>query len=83
MSDSKDFQDAESMRSGNSHVTSQPGLFPKHTPFEGMLRPAFVSQRQIEEPPSTWDTSGISGNVFANPQASSSARIELSFEENY
>ena len=25
--DSKDFQDAESVRSGNSHVTSQPVLF--------------------------------------------------------
>ena len=33
MSDSKDFQDAESVRSGNSHVTSQPLLFPKHPPF--------------------------------------------------
>ena len=30
MNDSKDFQDAESVRSGNSHVTSQPMLFPKH-----------------------------------------------------
>ena len=30
MNDSKDFQDAESIRSGNSHVTSQPGVFPKH-----------------------------------------------------
>ena len=28
MKDSKDFQDAESVRSGNSHVTSQP-IFPK------------------------------------------------------
>ena len=28
MNDSKDFQDAESVHSGNSHVTSQPGLFP-------------------------------------------------------
>ena len=32
MNDSKDFQDAESVRSGNSHVTSEPMLFPKH-PF--------------------------------------------------
>ena len=30
MNDSKDFQDAESVRSGNSHVTSQPMLFPRH-----------------------------------------------------
>ena len=38
-----------------------------------MLRPPFVSQRQIDGPPNIWDTSGISGNVFAHPQASSSA----------
>ena len=73
MNDSKDFMDAESICSGNSHVTSPPGLFPRHPPFEGMLKPAFISQRQDEEPPNIWDTSGISGNVFAHPQASSSA----------
>ena len=28
MNDSKDFQDAESIRSGNSHVTSRPVSFP-------------------------------------------------------
>ena len=73
MNDSKDFQDAETIRSGNSHVTSPPGLFPKHPPFQGMLRPSFISQRQTEEPPNIWDSSGISGNVFAHPQTSSSA----------
>ena len=73
MNDSKDFQDAESVRSGNSHVTRQPGVFPKHPPFEGLLRPSFISQRQTEEPSNTWDTSGISRNVFAHPQASCSA----------
>ena len=57
MNDSKDFQDAESVRSGHSHFTSQPGVFPKHPPFEGLLRPSFTSQRQTEEPPNTWDTS--------------------------
>ena len=67
MNDSKDFQDAESVRSGNSHVTSQPGVFPKHPPFEGLLRPSFVSPRRTDGPPNIWDTSGISGNVFANP----------------
>ena len=55
------------------HVTSPPGLFPRHPPFEGMFRPLFSSQRRNEEPPNIWDTSGISGNVFAHPQASSSA----------
>ena len=44
MNDSKDFQDAESVRSGNSHVTSQPMLFPKHPIPEGLLRPSFVSR---------------------------------------
>ena len=73
MNDSKDFMDAESIRSGNPHVTSPPGLFPRHLPFEGMLRPSFISQRQTEEPPNIRDTSGISGNFFAHPQASSSA----------
>ena len=73
MNDSKDFHDAESVRSGNSHVASPPGVFPKHPPFEGLLRPSFISQRHTDWPPNIWDTSGTSGNVFAHPQASSSA----------
>ena len=73
MNDSKDFQDAESVRSGNSHVTSPPGLFPRHPPFEGMLKPALKSQRQTDGPPNIRDTSGTSGNVFAHPQTFSSA----------
>ena len=40
---------------------------------KGLLRPSFVSPSRREGPPSTWDTHGISGNVFANPDASSSA----------
>ena len=73
MNDSKDFQDAESVRSENSHVTNQLMLCPKHPIPEGMLRPSFVSPRRKEGPPSIWDTHGISGNVFANTHASSSA----------
>ena len=73
MNDSNDFQDAESVRSGNSHVTSRPVSFPPHPIPEGMLRHSFVSPRHKEGPPSIWDTHGISGNVFANPHASSSA----------
>ena len=79
---SKDFMDAVSTCSGNPHVTSPPGLFPRHPPFEGMLKPAFISQRQDEEPPNIWDTSGISGNVFAHPQASSSAPYPLEFSSS-
>ena len=72
MNDSKDFQYAESVCSGNSLVTSRPMSFPTHPILEGMLRPSFISPRRKEEPPCIWDTPGISGNVFANPHASSS-----------
>ena len=72
MNDSKDFQDAESVRSGNSHVTSRPVSFPPHPIPEGMLRHSFITPSRREGPPSIWDTHGISGNVFANPDASSS-----------
>ena len=73
MSDSKDFQDAESIRSGNSHVTSRPVSFPPHPIPEGMLSHYTGMPSSREGPPSIWDTHGISGNVFANSDASSSA----------
>ena len=73
MNDSKDFQDAESVRSGKSHVTSRPVSFPPHPIPGGMLRHSFVSQSRREGPPSIWDTHGFSGNVIADPHASSSA----------
>ena len=38
MNDSKDYQDAESVRSGNFHVTSRPVSFPPHPIPEGLLR---------------------------------------------
>ena len=80
MNDSDDFQDAESVRSGNSHVTSQPMLFPTHPISEGLLRPSFVSPRRKEGPPCIWDTHGISGNVFCKSTcfffSSLSSRIE-------
>ena len=73
MNDSKDFHDAEPVRSGNSNVTSRPVSFPPHPIPEGMSRHSIVSPRRKEGPPCIWDTHGISGNVFANPHASSSA----------
>ena len=73
MNDSKDFHDAESVRSGNSHVTSQPMSFPPHPIPEGLLRPSFVSPRRKEGPPCIWNTHGFPGNFFENPHASSSA----------
>ena len=73
MIDSREFQDAESIRSGHSHVTSRPVSFPPHPDPEGMLRHSFMVPSRREGPPSIWDTHEISGNVFANPVASSSA----------
>ena len=73
MNDSKDFQDAESIRSGNSHVTSRPVSFPPYPVPGGILSRSIGMPSRREGPPSVWDTHGISGNVFVNPDASSSA----------
>ena len=74
MNDSKDFQDAESVRSGNSLVTSQPILLPKHHLFEGFFE-AFIRIAA----PHRWAAKYLGykryiGN-FANLQASFSAPI--------
>ena len=73
MNDSRDFQDAESVRSGQSHVTSQPALLPPLSDPAGMLSRSFGVPIRRDGPPSIWDTHGISGNVFAHPVASSTA----------
>ena len=73
MNDSRDFQDAESVRSGQSHVTSQPVFFPPHPIPGGMLSRSIGMPSRRDGPPSIWDTHGISGNVFADPVASSTA----------
>ena len=57
--------EAESVRSGLSHVPSQPALFPPARDPGGMLS-------RKDKPPDIWNTHGISGNVFVNPTASSS-----------
>ena len=80
VNDSKDFQDAESVRSGNSHVTSRPVSFSPHPIPGGMLRHSFVSPSRREGPPSIWDTHGTSANVFCRSTcifiSSLSSRIE-------
>ena len=73
MNDSRDFKDAESVRSGQSNVTSQPAFFPLFQNPGGMLSRSLGMPSRNDGPPSIWDTHGISGNVFANPTASSSA----------
>ena len=73
MNDSRDFQDAESVRSEHSHVTSQPVSFPPHPIPGGMLSRSTGMPSRRDGPPSIWVTYGISGNVFADPVASSTA----------
>ena len=73
MNDSRDLKDAESVRSGQSHVQNQPESFPPHPVPCGMQSRSIGMPSRREGPPSIWDTHGISGNVFANPAASSSA----------
>ena len=66
------FKDAESARSGLSHVPSQLAFFPPFRDPGGMpSRPVGMPSRN-GRPPDIWDTHGISGNVFVNPTASSS-----------
>ena len=73
MSDSKEFHYAESIRSGNSHVTSRPVSFPPHPIPGGIPSRSIGMPNRRERPPSIWHTHGKSGNVFVNPDASSSA----------
>ena len=69
MNDSRDFQDAESVRSGNSHVTSQSVSFPPPPIPGGMLSRSIGMPCRKEGPPSIWDTHGISENVFAGTES--------------
>ena len=71
MNDSRGFQDAESVRSGQSHVASQPVFFPPHPDPGGMLSRSLGMPSRNDRPPDIWDTHGFSGNVFANPQENS------------
>ena len=72
LNDSRDFKDAKSVRSGLSHVLIQPALLPPYRDPGGMLS-------RNDKPPDIWDTHGVSGNVFVNPQASSSSRYPGGF----
>ena len=73
MNDSRDFQDAESVRSGQSHVANQPAFFPPHPVPGGMLSRSLGMPSRKDGPPSIWNTHGFAGHIFANPVASSAA----------
>ena len=73
MNNSSDFQDAESVRRGHSHVASQPVSFPPHPVPGGMLSRSLGMPSRKNGPPRIWDTHGRLGNVFASPTAPSPA----------
>ena len=70
MNDAKDFQDAESIRRGNSHVNSRPVSFPLLSNTRGIVKAFFriaaPQRRAAKHLGHTW----YIGNVFANPDAS-------------
>ena len=60
----------------NQYAVDNPtstSFFPPHPDPGGMLSRSLGMPSRNNGPPSVWDTHGISGNVFANPTASSSA----------
>ena len=74
MNDSRDAQDAESVRSGQSHVTSQPVFFPPHPDPGGMRSRSLGMPSRNNGPPRIWDTQRYVGKRFSeNPTASASA----------
>ena len=73
LNDSRVFKDAESVRSGLSHVPSQPVFFPPLRDPGGMLSRSLGMLSVNDKPPDIWDTHGFSGNVFVGPPASSSS----------
>ena len=70
MNDSRDFQGAESVR---SEIPTLPVNQCRSHLIQFLKEAVLGMPSRREGPPSIWDTHGISGNVFANPVASSSA----------
>ena len=87
MNDSKDFQDAESVRSGNSHVTSRPVSFPPHPIPEGIveafIRNAEPQRRAAKHLGYTWNIGKRFCKSTCFLYSSLSSRTEPSMEENY
>ena len=64
MNDSRDFQDAESVRSGQSHVTSQPVFFPPHPNTGGKLSRSLGMPSRKDGPPNIWGHAWYIGKRF-------------------
>ena len=66
--DSRDFQDAESVRSGHSHVTSQPVSFSPHPVPGGMLSRSTGMPSRKDGPPSIFGTHMVFRETFLQVQ---------------
>ena len=80
VNDSRDFKDAESVRSGPSHVPSQPALLPPYRDPGGLLS-------RNNQPPDIWNSQGIPGKRFCKSTSvffvTLSRRIQsLDFQRN-
>ena len=64
MSDSRDFKDAESVRSGQSHVTSQPAFSPPVRDPDGMLSRSLGKPSRNDGPPSILGHTWFFGKLF-------------------
>ena len=62
-------------------LSSQPVSFPPHPIPGGILSRSTGMPSRKDGPPSIWNTHGVSGNVFVNPVASSSAQWNSSIEK--
>ena len=68
MNDSKEFQDSESIRSGNSHVTRRPVSFPPHPFPGGMLSRSVGMPSRREGPPNIFGTHMVYRETFLQIQ---------------
>ena len=68
MNDSKDFQDAESIRSGNSHVASQPVSFQPHPVLGIMLSRSIGMPSRREEGRHAFGTRMVHRETFLQVQ---------------
>ena len=64
MNDSRVFMDAESVRSGLSHVPSQPALFPPYRDPGGLLNRSTGMPSRKDGPPSNLGHAGYIGKRF-------------------
>ena len=86
MNDSRDFQDAESVRSGHSHVTSQPVSFPPHSiswwnakPFTGNAEPQRRAAKHLGHAWYIWKRFCKSSRVFFGTLSAGIESMEFSY----